>query len=82
MLTRESNPFFFSTPPLVYQTDLLWLIHIIVCPEVDWLKPSQPDFRDAQARVLKHIQGMLDSLVGSAAWTVLPLPFILYSSAY
>ncbi|GAA6013857.1 hypothetical protein JCM10207_008214 [Rhodosporidiobolus poonsookiae] len=43
-----------------------YLIHLIVCPEVDWL--GDKDFKEAQKRVHSHLKGLVDSMVGSSAW--------------
>ncbi|GAA5950321.1 hypothetical protein JCM21900_001116 [Sporobolomyces salmonicolor] len=48
------------------KTYLLYLVHLIVCPQVNWL--DDPDFKEAQERVHGQLQGMLQSLIGSSAW--------------
>ncbi|GAA5870893.1 hypothetical protein JCM1840_002722 [Sporobolomyces johnsonii] len=48
------------------KTYLLYLVHLIVCPQVNWL--DDPEFKEAQERVHGQLQGMLQSLIGSSAW--------------
>ncbi|GAA6064333.1 hypothetical protein JCM10212_003578 [Sporobolomyces blumeae] len=48
------------------KTYLLYLVHFIAAPEVDWLQ--DPGFKDAQKRVYAHLKGIIDSLLTSAAW--------------
>lgn len=69
-LTPLSHPRSKLTIVSFLQTYLLWVIHDIVCPDVNWLSKSQPEFRDAQSRVHSTIDGMLNSLIGSSAWKV------------
>ncbi|GAA6034058.1 hypothetical protein JCM8097_000671 [Rhodosporidiobolus ruineniae] len=48
------------------KTYLQYLIHNIVCPEVDWLR--DPDFKQAEQHVIGHIDSLLASLLKSQAW--------------
>ncbi|KAK4053938.1 hypothetical protein OIO90_003775 [Microbotryomycetes sp. JL221] len=50
------------------KTVLQWMVHCIVCPDVDWLEEDET-FRVAEKAVSGRLQDLLRSLVGSSAWT-------------
>ncbi|KAK4054462.1 hypothetical protein OIV83_000956 [Microbotryomycetes sp. JL201] len=49
------------------KTYLLWLVHTIVCPDVDWLEEDET-FRVAERAVTNRLQDLLRALIGSSAW--------------
>ncbi|GAA5842192.1 hypothetical protein JCM5353_004582 [Sporobolomyces roseus] len=46
---------------------LLYLVHLIVVPEADWLAADE-EFREAQSRVEGRLQGVVSSGVQSGGW--------------
>ncbi|GAA5856735.1 hypothetical protein JCM8547_008815 [Rhodosporidiobolus lusitaniae] len=51
-----------------FKTYLVYLIHTVVCPQVDWIDMKDTDFKEARNRVQEHLRGLLQSLIGSSAW--------------
>ncbi|KAL8281194.1 hypothetical protein RQP46_006552 [Phenoliferia psychrophenolica] len=49
------------------KTFLQYLVHLIVCPTVDWYK-SDENFAQSYDRVTRDLEGMTSSLIGSNAW--------------
>lgn len=50
------------------QSYLQYIVHVILCPEVDWLEDEA--FKTAYEAVTKERKGLLSSLIGSSAWKV------------
>lgn len=55
--------------PYYLKTYLLYLIHLVIDPDRDWLAGDE-EFRTAVHRVNEHLAGHLNSLVTSSAWKV------------
>ncbi|KAM0791377.1 hypothetical protein ACM66B_005842 [Microbotryomycetes sp. NB124-2] len=49
------------------KTYLQWLVHMIVCPGIDWLEEDET-FRVAERAVSNRLQDLLRALIGSSAW--------------
>ncbi|KAM0753177.1 hypothetical protein T439DRAFT_378887 [Meredithblackwellia eburnea MCA 4105] len=49
------------------KTYIVYLIHLIICPSVDWLL-SDDNFLNASNYVERDINGLVSSLIGSTAW--------------
>lgn len=64
------SPFHRSRPAderVFEQNYLLYLVHLIVVPEADWLAADE-EFREAQIRVEGRLQGVVSSGVQSGGW--------------